>query len=714
MTADPVVDPASGEILLDANQWISRDVADYLGGLECELSLSKATDRERMIGTRSVAEVRSPETQRVLVKTDELVTPQHVEVLEANGIKALRVRPRIVIRSPMTCETANGICQLCYGLDMSNHKPVALGTAVGVIAAQSVGEPGTQLTMRTFHTGGVAGEDITQGLPRAEELFEARKSMKAGEASISPLDGYITRITPTASGEDEVEVTGESRTIRIPEDILKAEDGDLVTVSELIDPTSPCTGELFLIDADRNSREMLITDIASGDRSYVLPEGVQVKVQTGDRLMEGDALTERFNVEGVVAEQDGRVEISDEESRVLSVVGKDGESWSAEIPFGARLMVEVGAEVSRGEQLTSRSKPVFIAAEAEGTALVLPDRVVVYNPDGAQYRIALTSDLTVLKTHGASIKAGDTVLSLDVAHQGEVLVESIQKRKGIATVHVQPKSAVRIDKAVTVRVGDKVEEGDLLTVGVVAPHTLLENAGVQKARQYLLNEIHKVYKQQGVDINDKHLEVIIRQIMNNVRIVDRGDARFLLGDLVTLEEFRKEVRELTEWNQAADRLRQDVVGSPLAEDIEAGGQLLGTQGDAITQEMMEQASRAGVERAFAVHGEETVEVPLVTKRFPDGERELLRISRAALQTKGWLSAASFQRTTKVLSEAALRGEVDDLSGLKPSIIVGKRIPAGTGFRSLLVPIAVDAGEKGMEEAGLAPPREEEEDEVEGV
>jgi len=229
------------------------------------------------------------------------------------------------------------------------------------------------------------------------------------------------------------------------------------------------------------------------------------------------------------------------------------------------------------------------------------------------------------------------------------------------------------------RQGDKVEEGDLVTKGVVAPHTLLEVAGVQKVRQYLMSEIHKVYKQQGVDINDKHLEVIIRQILNNVRIIDRGDSRFLIGDLVTLEEFRKEIRDLVEWNKEAERLRNEAIGSELAEDITAGGHIVATAGEPLSQQAIARADRMGIELIRIRRDEEVIEVPIVEKRLPDGERELLRISKAALQTKGWLSAASFQRTTKVLSEAALRGEVDDLSGLKPSIIVGKRIPSGTGF-----------------------------------
>ncbi|MFC2105130.1 hypothetical protein ACFLRV_00520 [Candidatus Bipolaricaulota bacterium] len=697
VSAEPVVDPASGEILVDANQWISQDVADHLGRLECELSMKKPAERERMIGTKSVAEVKNDKTNRVLVKADELLTPRHIDALTEGKVKTVRVRPRIVIRSPMTCETANGICQLCYGFDMSNHQPVQLGTAVGVIAAQSVGEPGTQLTMRTFHTGGVAGDDITQGLPRAEELFEARKTMKSGEAGISPLDGYITNITPTSTGDDQIEVTGEIRTARLPVSIIRAEAGEQIEVGTLIDSSSPCAGEVYILDGDDGSQELFITDASAGDRSYVLPIAASPKVKDGDRISEGDALTERFNIDGITADRNGVVQLPEDEDRLIALVDDDGGISEYEIPFGARLMVKAGAKVKEGDQLTSRSKPVFVAAEAEGTVLVLADRIVVFNPDGDNLRMPLTSDLYVTKRHGATVKSGEAILALEIAHKGEVVVESITKRKGIATVHLQPKSVVKIDKAITVRVGDKVEEGDLLTKGVVAPHTLLETAGVNKARQYLLNEIHKVYKQQGVDINDKHLEVIIRQILNNVKIIDRGDARFLLGDSVTLEEFRKEIRELTQLNQEAERLRQDVDGEPLAEDISAGGHIIATSGESLTQDLMARASKAGIAHVFVTHGEETIEVPMIDKRYPDGERELLRISRAALQTKGWLSAASFQRTTKVLSEAALRGEVDDLSGLKPSIIVGKRIPSGTNFKLPGLVSADEVGEADAEE-----------------
>jgi len=678
VAASPIVDPSSGEILVESNQWITHEIARHLSQLECELPFKSPAQRERVLGTKSVGDIADAKTGRVLVKADEAITPQLLDALHEAKIKTIRVRPRIVIRSPMMCESVAGVCQLCYGFDMSNHRPVELGAAVGVIAAQSVGEPGTQLTMRTFHTGGVAGEDITQGLPRAEELFEARKTTKGGEAGISPLDGYVTNITSTATGGDRVEITGELRTVLVPISIFRAEVGDEVEVDALIDPSSPCAGEAFVVEKSGH-RELFVLDTSSGDRSYAIPPNASAAVKSGRRVSAGDALTSRYNVEPIVANQRGVVHVSEEDDRVFLVTSDDGTVVEHRIPYGARLMVDHKAKVSAGAQLTSRSKPVFIAADSDGVAEVLDDHVLVFNPSGGGVRIPLTSDVSFVGSQGGAVKAGERLLRLEIPHVGSVTIESVEADGEVATVRLRPKSIVKIDKAVTVRIGEKMEKGDPLTKGAIAPLTLLDEAGVHKTRQYLLNEIHKVYKQQGVDINDKHLEVIIRQILNNVRVVDRGDSRFLLGDLVPLEEFRHEVARLARENEEDERARRDALGEKLAEDVVGAGFLLASSGDQLTEEIIAGARKMGLQSVRIQRDEESVELPLVEKRLPDGERELLRISKAALQTKGWLSAASFQRTTKVLAEAALRGEVDTLDGLKPSIIVGKRIPAGTGF-----------------------------------
>ena len=680
VTAQPIIDPSSGEVLVEANQWVTQELATLVGQLEAELPFSSPAECERLMGTKCVNDIVDAKSRRVLIKADEMMSPRLIEILEEAGIDRVRVRPRIVIRSAMTCDTAGGLCQLCYGYDMSNHQPVALGVAVGVMAAQSVGEPGTQLTMRTFHTGGVAGEDITQGLPRAEELFEARKTMKSGEAGISPLDGYVTNITSTATGGDQIEVTGDVRRVHVPASLVRVEVGDDIGIDELIDGSSPCAGQaFFLLSEETTYGELLIIDASGGDRVYKLAPSAVAKVRTGDRVSEGDALTDRYNIEPIVAPIQGKVRLSEENDRVCEVVDESGVAMPFEIPYGARLMVEPGSAVKEGDHLTSRSKPVFIAAEGDGEVIVMSDRIIVYNPDGQALRVPLTADVAPTKRSGDAVRNGERVLLLESPHSGPVHVESVETEGEIASIQLQPKSIVKIDKAVTVRVGDKVEEGDLLTKGVVAPHTLLDAAGVQKARQYLLVEIHKVYKQQGVDINDKHLEVIIRQILNNVRIADRGDSRFLLGDLVSLEEFREEVQALNTWNLDVDRTRREAVGLALAEDVIADGHLVAASGNPLTDEVIGAARRSGIGSVRVVSGDEMIEIPMEEKQLPDGERELLRISKAALQTKGWLSAASFQRTTKVLADAALRGETDDLGGLKPSIIVGKRIPSGTGF-----------------------------------
>ena len=675
VAARPIIDPATGEVLVEADGWISRPLAEHIGPLEVDLSVK---DEAHLVGTKSVEDVSDPATGRVILRADEFVTPRLIEALRGAKVSTIKVRPQIVIRSPMTCETVSGVCQLCYGYDMSNHRPVELGTAIGVIAAQSVGEPGTQLTMRTFHTGGVAGEDITQGLPRAEELFEARKALKSAQAGISPLDGYVSAVTSLETGRDRVDIVGDPFVMTIPTVLVRVEEGEEMDALSLIDSKSPCEGEVYILNRDER-KEMLVIDTAGGDRAYRLPPGAVPRVKDGDVIDTGDALTKRFNIEPFVADGKGTVRLSEERKRIFQIVTEDKTVKEYEIPYGARMMVEPGVAVVGGTQLTSRSKPIFIAAEAPGTVMLLADRIVVYNPEGRAVHFPLTRDISPLQGDGEKVREGGKLVRLECNHTGVVKVEKVKESGETVDLSVRPKGEVEIDQMALVRVGDKVKKGELLSKGVVAPHTLLDMAGVQNAREYLLTEIHKVYRAQGVDINDKHLEVIIRQILNNVRIVSQGDSRFLLSDLVMLEEFQKEVRTLSLWNQEAERVCRAAIGETLAEDLVSKGHLIASGGDVLTAGILTAARRANLSTFRILQGEETVEVSLVEKRLPVGERELLRISKAALQTKGWLSAASFQRTTKVLSEAALRGEVDELNGLKPSVIVGKRIPAGTGF-----------------------------------
>jgi len=678
VTSQPIIDPRTGKVLVEAEQWITRETAQLVGKLEAVVPVS-GKGSAHLVGTKSVDDVHDAKSGMVIVQADELITPRLMQALEDAAISEINVRPRIIIRSPMVCESINGVCQHCYGYDMSTHEPVELGTAIGVIAAQSVGEPGTQLTMRTFHTGGVAGEDITQGLPRAEELFEARNTMKSAQAGISPLDGYVASITPLETGKDRVEVVGDQRVIQVPSVLEPVSEGEEVSPQELIRGGSPCAGEVFIVDG-KERKEMLVIDADAGDRSYVLPRGATPAVKDGDVVSEADPITERFNIEPVFADRAGKVEMSDDNDRRFSVVDKDGERSDYEISYGARMMVEPGSSVKMGNQLTSRSKPIFIASESSGTVLILEDRIVVYNPDGRFMRFPMTANVSPAVGHGEKVRAGGRLVNVEVGGLDLLEVEKVDSDGEITRLTVRAKSDVEIDQMATVRAGDKVQKGDLLTQGVVAPHVLLDLAGVTKTREYFLTEIHKVYKVQGVDINDKHLEVIIRQILNNVRVTDTGDSRFHINVLVLLEVFQKELRDLVEWNQTAERMRSAAIGEAVAEDVVYEGKLIAASGEVVTADLLRAAQQSGVQSLTIMRAGEPVELPLAEKRLPLGERELLRISKAALQTKGWLSAASFQRTTKVLSEAALRGEIDNLDGLKPSVIVGKRIPSGTGFK----------------------------------
>jgi len=679
VTSHPIIDPGTGEVLVQANQWISQEMAQYIGKLEAVLPVEGEEAEARLEGTKSVEEIREPDTGRVLLQMDELITPYLIGVLRKAKVTRLKVRPRIMIRSPLTCETTNGVCQRCYGYDMSNHQPVKPGTAVGVIAAESVGEPGTQLTMRTFHTGGVAGEDITQGLPRAEELFETRKTIKGIQAGISPLDGHITAVTPTPEGQELVELISAPRTVKVPTVLVRAEANQELPVAKLIDAKSPCPGEVYLLGGEL-PREMLVIDTSAGDQAYSLPAEAVPIVEDGDRVNAGQALTKRFNLGAMVSDIDGTLSLVDGKERVFQVEGRDGTIHKYNIPYGARMMVKPGVKVKEGDRLTSRSTPIFIAAVGEGEVILLPGHIIVYNPAGRAVRFPLTSDISPTKQGGDKVREGTLLVGLEVPHKGSVVVDSLEENDGVTTIKLRQKSVVEVDQFRIARVGDKVREGDLLTKGAVSPHTLLETAGVSRVRDYLLTEIHKVYKGQGVDINDKHLEIIIRKILNNVRIIDHGDSDFVVNDLVTLEEFNNQVRESYAWNSRAEQLRRAVIGEEIAADVVAEGRLIAKNGDEVTDTVLRQARDAGVGSIQVKHGAELVEVPLIDKRLPTGERELLRISKAALQTKGWLSAASFQRTTRVLSEAALRGAVDELYGLKPNIIIGKRIPTGTGFR----------------------------------
>ncbi|MFQ6033556.1 MAG: hypothetical protein ACE5KR_01710, partial [Candidatus Bipolaricaulia bacterium] len=474
-----------GQVVLERGELIDREKAQRLGNLRLTVRTDDPEFLERVVGTKSVTDLRD-KNNFVIVRQDELINDYLAERLREAGVEEVAVRPNIVIRSTMTCETRRGICQLCYGLDLSNHRLVELGTAVGVIAAQSIGEPGTQLTMRTFHTGGVAGVDITQGLPRAEELFEARKAIRSAQGEIANISGNVIGFEPTKEGKERVKIRGEEKQITVPAELCRVKPGDQLPLGDLISRASPWSGELHIIKRN-GQRRLIVLDPEAGDRVYRLPPGVEPKIEDGQWVEAGTPLTAPYNEEPTTAKSEGIVEriVRKGDQRFLIIKDDQGQRWEHRIPYGARAQVEIGDRVTPGERLTTRSTPLMIKAETEGQTLVRDGEVIVHRPK--ERELALTPDLELLKEEGAHLEKGEQLFRLrNLPERDWVVVDGVEERDGLVRLRFHYESSVELSGPPVVRVGDKVRGGDLLSKGVTSPHLLLKVAGVERAREYLL------------------------------------------------------------------------------------------------------------------------------------------------------------------------------------------------------------------------------------
>ena len=715
VAAEPI--RVDGEVLLERNDLFDLEMAERFGRITLEVEIKDKQFMERVVGMYSVNDVRNPKSNVVIIGQDEMITTTLAERAVDEGIKKLLVRPRIVIRSPLACDTRRGVCKLCYGLDLSKHKLVSQGTAVGVIAAQSIGEPGTQLTMRTFHTGGVVGEDITQGLPRAEELFEARKAVKSPEGEVARIAGIVTAIVRSEDGYEEIHLEGDAKRLRIPQVLTKVKKGDTVPTSGLLISKSPAAGAVHIVENEKGRFVYILSD---EDRVYTLPANVTAAVETGDWVDAGAALSETYNEEAVTAMREGSViEIVDDGDRYIVVEDEAGEKVQHRLPHGARKKVEVGDKVTQGMQLSTRSTPFAVTTEVAGMAIVGDGKVLVYTPDEKGHKeIPITEDIVLVKPDGAVVKTGVELFNLTLPDMGDCVINQVKKLKsGLSEIHMHNQMTVPLSNkvrledgretflAAAVKVGDKVQVGDLLSKGISTPHMLLRVAGVEAARDYLLTEIHKVYKSQGVDINDKHIELIIRRMLNNVRIIDPGDSDFFPNQLVILEEFRAELRKLNEDNREIQRNRESLIGRVLFEEAKFGEdeEPYGVKGQEVTYDLMQTLLEAGVPEITLERAGKPEVARIMEKRNPVGERTLLRISKSALETKSWLSAASFQRTTTVLAEAAMRGLEDPLEGLKPNVIIGRLITAiyGNGSKNGVSEMEIEGVVGEASENGIA-------------
>jgi len=560
---------------------------------------------DRIEGRISLQNVYDPLTDEILIEANQPITAQLAEKVEKSGIDSIEVR------SPLTCESAKGICAKCYGQSLSTRNKVQIGEAVGVIAAQSIGEPGTQLTLRTFHVGGVAGN-----------ISEENKL-------VAKFDGNVTiDDLRTVKGKDnegnEVDIVI-SRTAEIK--IVDKKTG--ITQSTNILPYGS-----IIFDKDRKT-------IKKGDVIVQWDPFNGVIVSEFAGKVKFDNLEQGMNYSVEIDEQTGFQEkvITDSKNKKiiasLIIEDKDGNALrSYSLPVGAHLMVDDGDTVESGKTLVKIPRKSGKAGDITGGLPRVTELFEARNPSNP----SVVSEIDGVVSFG-KIKRGNR----------EIIVES-------KTGDIK-KYLVKLSNQILVQENDFIKAGMPLSDGATTPSDILRIKGPSAVQEYLVNEIQEVYRLQGVKINDKHFEVVVRQMMRKVKIIDSGDTLFLENQLIHKNDFIAE-------NDA-------IYGMKVVED--AGDSENLKAGQIITARQLRD------ENSLLRRNDQNLVVARDAQPAT-AEQVLQGITRASLQTKSFISAASFQETTKVLNEAAVNGKVDMLEGLKENVIVGKRIPAGTGMR----------------------------------
>lgn len=556
---------------------------------------------ERILGRVSVHDIYHPVSNELIISSGSEISEEIAKLLE-------EITEEVEIRSVLTCETKRGICAKCYGRNLSNGRIAQRGEAVGVVAAQSIGEPGTQLTLRTFHVGGTAGNVSVESNIRAKfdgkVEFDELRFVDSTNAENEKVAVVIGR-----SGEIKV-VDKEGRTLIsniVPYgSILKVKNGDKVKKGE----------ELCFWDP---YNAVIVSEVEGTIEFDAIEESITYKEefdeQTGHR-------------EKVIIETKDKLK-----NPALLVKQKNGEIRGYNIPVGARLVVEEGKKIKSGEVLAKLPRSIGKNRDITGGLPRVTELFEARNPSNP----AVVSEIDGVVTYG-TIKRGNR----------EVNIES---RDGVKKKYLVP-----LAKHILVQDNDYVKAGAPMSDGAITPSDILSIKGPTAVQEYLVNEIQEVYRLQGVKINDKHIEIIVRQMLQKVEILEPGDTNFLPGQAVDKFTFREE-------NDA-------ILDKKVVED--AGDSSL-KPGQIITSRKLRDEN-SSLKRQ---------DKKLITVRDAQASVSspmLQGITQASLGTESWISAASFQETTKVLSEAAVRGKRDLLQGLKENVIVGHLIPAGTGLK----------------------------------
>jgi DNA-directed RNA polymerase subunit beta' len=525
--------------------------------------------RERILGRVALEDIRDPFTGDVIVRANEEIDEDRVVTVEDGGLE------KVKIRSVLTCQSKRGVCSRCYGRDLARGRLVNLGEAIGIIAAQSIGEPGTQLTMRTFHIGGTASRRAEQTALEARNdgflkfLNVSTVQSKDGDYVVMNRNAEVAIIERPEPGRERER----ERYPLVYGARLKKSDGQAVHAGDLLAEWDPYTVPV-------------ITEVGGAIKFGDLIEGVTIEEKVDERT----GLSTKVVIESRDVEKRPRLSI------------KDTEGKTARLPSGpeARYQVPVGAHLAVGDGQVVNAGDVIAKVPRETTK--------TKDITGGLPRVAELFEARKPKEY-AVVTEIDGVVSFGKDTKG--------KRKVIVTPEVGEAREYLVSKGkhMAVHEGDRVRAGEPLMDGSLNPHDILVILGEKPLAKYLVDEVQEIYRLQGVRINDKHIEVIVRQMLRRVRIKEVGDSEWLVGDQVEKWRFEEE-----------------------------------------NQRVMEQG------------GTPAVAEPL-----------LLGITKASLSTDSFISAASFQETTKVLTEASINGKVDRLLGLKENVIMGRLIPAGTGL-----------------------------------
>ncbi len=560
---------------------------------------------ERILGRTLLMDISDPITNELLAKKGQVIDEEVGARIEGSANES------VMIRSVLTCESRRGVCAKCYGRNMATGNMVDTGEAVGTIASQSIGEPGTQLTLRTFHTGGTASLSMSQSSAVAK--FDGRISFE--NVRVVSYQGEADRVNIAVSRAGVINIIEpESNRILTKYDVvygaeLKVLEGDMVKKHEILYEWDPYNSVIITEKSGRVRYRDLVPNLTFKEA---------IDEQTGH--------TTKMVIDSRDRTKSPAIEIVDESGTSIQ---------SYIIPSRAQIVVDDGELVSVGSKLVKMPRDLGRLRDITGG---LPRVTELFEARAPQAPAAVTEI--------------DGIISIDKPKRGSraIVVTSLDGE-------LRREYSVPIGRHVLVQEGDLVRAGDRLTEGAINPHDILHIKGINEVQAYLVNEIQEVYRMQGVKINDKHIEVIVRQMLQKVRITDSGDSSFLEGDQIDRIRFTDE----------NDFLKNCVVVIDKAESKMKHGQIIERKK---LKEVNAELKKKEKEGAKSRGAEPAIAEPL-----------LLGITQASLTTESWLSAASFQETTRVLADASAAAKTDRLMGLKENIILGQLIPAGTGLRA---------------------------------